>query len=150
MRTRVAILLLVPAVALLPLTGCSSDDEPGASPSSGSTRLGTPSDELTEITVPCTEFEETAQRISQAQADLYEGSGDPAAIDTLIRELDALKAGAPDDVQDALDALGDGFRDAGALLADATPENQKALADVGAELSAAGQTVTEYVVDQCR
>lgn len=150
MRTRVAILLLVPAVALLSLAGCSSDEEPGASPSNGSTRLGTPSSELTEVTVPCAEFEGTAEKIIKAQTDLYAGTGDTAAIDTLVGELEGLKDGAPDDVQDALDALADGFRDAQALLEDPTPENKKALTDVGVELSAAGQQVTAYVVAQCR
>jgi hypothetical protein len=148
-RTRVAIHLVAPVVALLALTACSSDDEPGASASPGATRLGTPSATLTEITVPCAEFQETAAKIAEAQSELYAGTGDDRAIDTLAAELEALKDGAPDDVQDALDTLVDGFRDAEELLADPSAADQEALAEVAAELSAAGQKVTAYVVAQC-
>lgn len=149
MRTRVAILLLAPVVALLSLTACSSDDEPDASASPGATRLGTPSATLTEITVPCAEFQDAAQKIAQAQAALYDGSGDAGTIDTLVAALDELKDGAPADVQDAIDTLGDGFRDAGELLTDPKAADQQKLADVAEELSAAGQKVTAYIVDRC-
>lgn len=150
MRIRVAILMLAPVVALFSLTACSSDDEPNSSPSAGSSRLGTPSATLTEIAVPCAEFEDTAQKIVQAQSDLYAGTGSSTTVDDLVAELDALAEGAPDDVRAALAALGQGFRDAEKLLDEPTAANQKALADVAADLSAAGQKVTEYIVDQCR
>jgi len=145
MRYFLAILTVLSAFML---TACGgSDDDPGSADSS---RLPEPTASLSEMTIPCREFEGTAAAIAKAQADLYEPAGADDAIDALVRELDALKDGAPADVQAAVDDLADGFRAAQELLADPSAANQQALADVAEDLSAAGQKVTAYVVEQCR
>lgn len=145
MRYFLAILTVLSAFTLNACGG--SDDDPASADSS---RLPEPTASLTEMTIPCTEFEDTAAAIAKAQADLYEPAGADGAIDALVSELDALKDGAPADVQAALDDLADGFRAAQELLADPSAANQKALADVVEDLSTAGQKVTAYVVEQCR
>lgn len=111
-----------------------------------------PSDELTETVVECDEFEDTAKRITDAQADLYDGSGDDAsaAIDTLTTELEALEEGAPAEVQDALNDLAEGFRDAEEALAEPTKERHAELAELADELAEDGRTVTTYIAEECR
>ena len=84
MRTREAIL----AVALLvALSACTGDDDT-AEPEPN------PSDPVTEMTVDCDRFADTAMRITDAQTALYSGSGGTAAIDTLNAELTALNIGS--------------------------------------------------------
>lgn len=124
--------------------GCSGDsgDEPKAEPST----------ELTEITVSCDRFADTAQRITDAQAALYDGKDGPAdaeAVDALVTELDALKEDAPEEVRTALTDLGTGFRSAQRLLADPTDANRAELVALTPALAEDGQTVTSWIADEC-
>ena len=108
--------------------------------------------ELTEITVECARYADTAQRITDAQTALYDGKDAPeddAAVDALVKELDALQEGAPSDVRSALTDLGEGFRSAQQLLADPTEANRAALAELTPKLSEDSQTVTGWIVEQC-
>ena len=108
-----------------------------------------PSASLSEITVDCDEFQETADRVTQAQAELYAGTGGADAIDTLVAELEALEEGAPDDVQAALTDMATAFRDAAALLENPTPKMQDELAELAPQLETASRTITDYVTTEC-
>lgn len=132
-------MLMVTATLLLTLAACAddTDDEPDADP--------TP----TEITIDCDEFERTAALITQAQTDLYSGTGGPETIDTLVAELEALEDGAPGEVRLALTEMADAFREAEQLLEHPSPQGQQRLLDLAPELADHSQTITEYVVDQC-
>lgn len=144
MRYFLAILTTLSAFAL---SACGGSDD-GAS--TDSDRLPEPTASLTETTIQCAEFDGTAERIAEAQKQLYSSEGPADAIAALVAELEALKAGAPADVQAALDTISKGFRDAAALGPTPDAEDQAKLADVAAELSAAGQKVAAYFVEQCR
>lgn len=130
-------------VALVLVAGCSDDpDKPTADPSAP----------VTDITVECDRFADTAQRITDAQTALYDGKDSPddaTAVASLVSELDALKDDAPDDVDDALTSLGEGFRSAQELLADPTPENTAELAELAPGLSEDSQAVTAWILSQC-
>ncbi len=136
--------LIAGGLAVLVLaSGCSGDSEEPK---------GAPSTELTEITVECARYADTAQRITDAQTALYDGKDAPeddAAVDALVKELDALQEGAPSDVRTALTDLGEGFRSAQQLLADPTEANRAALAELTPKLSEDSQTVTGWIVEQC-
>ena len=136
--------LIAGGLAVLVLaSGCSGDSEEPK---------GAPSTELTEITVECARYADTAQRITDAQTALYDGKDAPeddAAVDALVKELDALQEGAPSDVRSALTDLGEGFRSAQQLLADPTEANRAALAELTPKLSEDSQTVTGWIVEQC-
>ncbi|KRA32771.1 MULTISPECIES: hypothetical protein [unclassified Nocardioides] len=123
--------------------GCSSDPEdPKPDPSAPQS----------DITVSCDRFDDTAQRITDIQTTLYDGkdsSGDAAAVNDLVAELDALKKDAPDDVDTALTDLGEGFRSARELLAEPSEANSAALAALAPELAADSQTVTTWIISQC-
>lgn len=149
------------AVALVAsMAACSDDDEPKSDsdkPSSNeSTSQGdasdTPSDEESVGSIDCPEFADIAAKIVTAQTELYSpsGTGDPgAAIDDLVAELDGLKEGAPEDVQEALSELGDGFERAAELLEDATQQGKAELLTLAPQLAAAGETITDFVAEQC-
>lgn len=137
---------LIPlALAALALTlgGCSDDpEEPDADPSAP----------VTDITVECDRFEDTAQRITDAQTALYDGKDSPedaTAVDSLVTELDALKEDAPDDVDDALTGLGEGFRSAQELLADPNEADGAALAELAPALAEDSQAVTTWILSEC-
>lgn len=131
------------AVLALLCGGCSDDpDEPDADPSAP----------VTDITVECDRFEDTAQRITDAQTALYDGKDSPedaTAVDALVTELDALKKDAPDDVDTALTDLGEGFRSARELLADPSEADGAALAELAPGLSEDSQTVTAWILSEC-
>jgi hypothetical protein len=134
------------AVALaLALTACS-DDGGDDRESGGSPTADAP---LTEVTIDCPEFEDVAEKITDAQTELYSGTGDAAVIDDLVAELDALKEGAPEDVQTALDDMGEAFRDAAALLEKPTRKAKAELAALAPQLAEAGQTITSYITSEC-
>lgn len=145
------------AVALVTSLAACSDDDPDSDPSSNddpTAAVGTPSGtaepSVTEVTVDCPEFADTAKKIVEAQTELYTPGGDAAqAIDDLLVELEALKEGAPEDVQQALTDLGSGFQDAAGLLEDPTSENQAALVELAPQLAEDGATVTGYITEQC-
>ena len=139
MRTREALLAVVLAAAL---SACSGDDDT-ADPDPK------PSDPVSEITLECAAFADTAEKITDAQAALYSDTGGAAAIDTLSAELTALKADAPEDIQTALTDLLAAFRDAKEILENPTPENKAKLVDLSPELSADGQKITAYITSQC-
>lgn len=145
MRYFLAILTVLSAITLSACGG--SDDE---SNSTDSNRLPEPEASLTEMTVPCAQFAGTAERIAEAQKQLYASSGSADAIEALTAELEALKEGAPADVQAALDTLSQAFQDAAALVDDPEAADQQKLAELASELSAAGQKISAYVVDRCR
>lgn len=138
--------LLVLLAALAVVTGCSSDpDEPEAEP-------GAP---LTDITVDCDRYADTAQRITDAQTALYDGKDSPddaTAVDALVAELDALKEEAPDDVDTALTDLGAGFRSAQELLASPSATggaDGAELTTLATALAEDSQTVTAWILEQC-
>lgn len=111
-----------------------------------------PSAPVTDITVECDRFAATAQRITDAQTALYDGKDSPqdaTAVADLVTELDALKEDAPDDVDEALTALGAGFRAAQELLADPTPANTAELAALSSGLSEDSQAVTAWILSEC-
>jgi len=144
------------AVALIASLAACSDDPESDAPSdadptaSVGTASGTAEPSVTEVTVDCPEFADTAKKIVEAQAKLYTPGGDATqAIDDLLAELEALKEGAPEDVQQALTDLGSGFQDAAELLEDPTQENQAALAALAPELAADGETITGYITEEC-
>lgn len=150
MRLRMAFLVPVLVLSGL-LTACGGDDAEPSSNATPNTRLSptAPSAPLTEATISCARFEATAKRIAEAQSELYSASGAKAAIDELVTELDALKDGAPANVQKALDDLGDAFRTAAEVLENPTQENAEKLQDLGTELAESGQLVSEYIVSKC-
>jgi len=145
------------AVALVASLAACSDDPDSDSPSSGvskspsSSASGPSDDPATEVTVDCPEFADTAGKIIEAQAELYSAGGGDAsqAIDDLLVELEALKEGAPDDVQGALTNLGSGFQDAAALLESPTKQNQAKLVELAPQLSEDGQKITAYITSEC-
>lgn len=104
---------------------------------------------MTEITISCEEFEDTARKITDAQAALYSGPGGTEAIDTLETELSALEEGAPADVRTALRGMTAAFRDAQEILAEPTPENTAKLAELSEELSADSEKITAYITSKC-
>ena len=146
------------AVALAAsLAACSDDpDSKSDSPSNGESESSavtdTPNNDVTVGSIDCPEFADVAAKIVQAQTDLYapSGAGDPgAAIDELVAELDGLKEGAPEDVEEALSELGDGFERAAELLEDGTRQGQAELLTLAPQLAEAGQAITDYVAEQC-
>lgn len=130
-------------VALALATGCSGDpDEPEADPSAP----------LSDITVDCDRYADTAQRITDAQTALYDGKDSPddaEAVDALVAELDGLKDEAPDDVDTALTDLGEGFRSAEELLESPDGTDGADLTEVASSLAEDSQTVTAWILDQC-
>jgi hypothetical protein len=132
------------AMALaLALSACSGDPE--SSPESSTS----PDATLTEVTISCPEFEDTAKKITDAQTKLYGGTADSETIDELVAELDALKEGAPPDVQTALTDMGAGFRDAAEILENPTPQGRAELAKLAPKLAEDGQKITAYITSEC-
>ena len=136
------------------LAACSDDpgsDPPasGGSESSAGAGSDAPDDPVTAVTVDCPEFEGIAQRIAAAQTALYSGGDDAdGAIEELQSELEGLKDGAPDHVQEALTDMSKAFGAAAEILRDETPD-QTELLELAPRLSDASQTITEFVTDQC-
>ncbi len=123
--------------------GCSGDrDEPVADPSAP----------LSDVTVDCDRYDDTAQRITDAQTALYDGKDSPAdatAVEELVGELEALQEEAPDDVDVALTGLADGFRSAQELLADPEATDPDQLSTLSATLAEDGQAVTTWILSRC-
>lgn len=136
MRTRV---LVLAAVLAATLSACSDDGKSGTEPSAP----------LTEITVSCDKYADTAEKIRQAQVELYTGSGGAEAIDELVRELNGLRQGAPKEVQAALTEMVAAFKDAKVVMDNPTPENKGRLAELGPKLSEDGQKITAYIKSEC-
>ncbi|NYI47480.1 hypothetical protein BJ993_004560 [Nocardioides aromaticivorans] len=140
---RPAALLLGLLVALAVASGCSDDtDPPEADPSAP----------LSDVTVDCDRYEDTAQRITDAQTALYDGKDSPedaTAVDDLVGELEALEDDAPDDVDAALNGLADGFRSAQELLADPEAADPGELSALSAALAEDSQAVTAWILSQC-
>lgn len=140
---RPAAFLLGLLVALAVASGCSDDpDQPEADPSAP----------LSDVTVDCDRYEDTAQRITDAQTALYDGKDSPddaTAVDDLVGELEALEEDAPDDVDAALRGLADGFRSAQELLADPDAADPSELSTLSATLAEDGQAVTTWILSQC-
>jgi hypothetical protein len=139
------------AVALVASLAACSDDPDSDPPAGGESESTSdaPDDPLTQASVDCPEFEEVAQRIVTAQTALYSGQGDAeGAIEDLQSQLEDLKEGAPVEVEQALTDMSEAFGEAAEILRDATPD-QTELLELAPELSAAGQTITEYITEQC-
>jgi hypothetical protein len=126
------------------LTACS-----GGSGDSGDAKPTPTGGQVTEITVDCAKFAGTAKKITDAQAALYSETGGTGAIDTLVTELDALKVGAPSDIQAALTDMESAFRDAEVILKHPTNENKAKLAELAPKLSEDGQKITAYITSKC-
>ena len=138
MRSREAILAVALAVTLAACTGDSDDSDP--SPTEA---------RLSEITIECAEFADTAEKITDAQTALYSDTGSTGAIDTLAAELTALQADAPPEIQTALTGMLAAFRDAEEILESPTQENKARLVELAPKLSADGQKITAYIPSQC-
>lgn len=134
MRVREAIFAVVLVAAL---SACGGDPE------------SSPSDELTEITISCARFDDTARKITDAQAALYSGTGSAEALDTLEAELSALEEGAPSEIRTALRDMSSAFRDAQEVLERPSPANTAKLADLAKKLSDDGQKITAYITSEC-
>jgi hypothetical protein len=151
MRLRAGILGVV---LLFALTACGGgDDEADKKPTGGSTRLGTPSDDVTESVLDCAKYADTAQEIVEAQQELFAGSGGSTeALDALKSQMNALKDGAPDNVQAAIDELNEAFEKVQEIIHDpsASAEAQRELQEMGSKLATDGQTITTYIVSQCK
>jgi len=150
-RVRMGIIV----VALgLSLSACSDDpdSEPESNPDS-SAQSDSPDAADTEVgNIDCPEYQETAQKIIDTQAQLFspDPDNDPAAaIDELNAELEALKEGAPPEIQEALTGLSASFGDAAEILEDPNGQNQTKLLELATKLSEAGQKVTTYIAEQC-
>jgi hypothetical protein len=106
---------------------------------------------MTEIAVRCDRYADTAKKITDAQKQIYGGTGGGAeAVASLRSELDGLKDGAPADVKAALTELGDAFEQAQQTMADPANADTSALADLGPKLSKDSQKVTAYIVSKCK
>jgi hypothetical protein len=126
------------ALLLVSLTGC------------GGGSSDTPAAPMTEVTIPCDQFADTAKKITDAQTQLYSGTGGTEAITSLRHELDALKEGAPADVKAAIAEMDDAFGKAQQLMQDPTRADTAELAALGPKLSADSQKITAYVVSKCQ
>ncbi|MFL6109433.1 MAG: hypothetical protein ACJ72L_20915 [Marmoricola sp.] len=147
MRVRAAILVVVLAGAL---TACGGNDST-KTPSGASTRLGAPTSPVTQTTLDCEKYADTAQKIARAQQELYAGKGGSTdALDALKSEMDALKEGAPDDVKAAIDELNDAYAKVQEIIADPSSQAQSDLATMGPKLASDGEKITTYVVSQCK
>jgi hypothetical protein len=148
MRVRAGILGIVLAAAL---TACGGGGE-DKSPSAAGTRLGSPTTKVTESVLDCDKYSDTAQKIVEAQQELYAGSGGSTdALDKLKTEMDALKKDAPSNVKDAVDELDEAFAKVQEIIADpSSSDAQSELAEMGPQLSKDGQTITTYIVSQCK
>jgi hypothetical protein len=147
MRVRAAILVVILGAALAGCGGGGGDKKPSAN----STRLGTPSTHVTETTLDCAKYADVSQKIVEAQQELFAGSGGSTeALDTLKSEMDALKDGAPDDVKAAIDELDAAFANVQEIITSGSATAQQELASMGPKLSADGQTLTTYIVSQCK
>jgi len=147
MRLRSAILGVALAIVLTSCGGGGDDDEPSAV----NTRLGAPSESVTETTIDCAKFNDTAQKIVRAQQEMFAGSGGSTeALDSLTTQLDALKEGAPGDVKAAIDELESAFEKVHEVIQNPNSEAQAELAEMAPKLSADGQKITTYIVSQCK
>ena len=148
MRHRAGILSVALAIVL---AGCGGGGDDDQKPSAKETRLGTPSTSVTETTLDCAKYNDTAQKIVQAQQELFAGSGGSTeALDSLKAQLDALKDGAPGDVKAAIDELETAFEKVQEAIENPTSEAQAELAEMAPKLSADGQKISTYIVSQCK
>ena len=148
MRVRAGILVVVLAGSL---TACGGGGDKTDSPTGGSTRLGTPTTKVTEVALDCAKYADTAQKIAEAQQELFAGSGGSTeALDTLKSRMNALKDGAPDNVKAAIDELNDAFEKVQEIIANPSAEAQQQLAQMGPKLATDGQTISTYIVSQCK
>src|SRR5689334_4556006 len=147
MRVGAGILVVVLAAASTGCGGGGWDKKPSAE----NTRLGPPSSKVTQTVLGCDKYSDTAQKIVEAQQELYAGSGGSTdALDALKSEMDALKDGAPSNVQAAIDELDAAFAKVQEVMASPSSEGQQELAAMGPKLSQDGQTITTYIVSQCK
>ena len=151
MRVRAGILVVVLAAALTACGGGGDKKDADKTPGGPSTRLSTPTAKVTEVTLDCEKYRDTAQKIAEAQQELYAGSGGSTeALDTLKSRMDALKDGAPDNVKAAIDELNQAFEKVQQIMANPTAEAQQELAQMGPKLATDGQTISTYIVSQCK
>ena len=146
MRVRVAILALALVAAL---TACGGGDDKDAS--SDPSRITSPTAELTETTLNCGKFNDTAKKIIDAQTKIFTGTDAEVAkaAEALTDQLEGLKKGAPDDVKAALTNLSAAFTDIIDLRKNPNGEAQTRLASLGAKLAADGQKISAYIVSKC-
>lgn len=143
MRTTTAgALATVSALAAL-LGGCgSSSRSPAADPSAT----------VTSTAVPCRRYAETAQRIADAQAELYSGratASGQSTVERLAGELEALETGAPAEVANALADLADGFRLAQQLLSSPSTRGSAQLKALTSRLAEDGTTISTWIQGRC-
>ena len=134
-------LVTLSALAAL-LAGCGGSSSPKADPSAT----------VTSTAVPCDRYADTAQRIADAQKELYSGRVTPAgkaAVERLATELGALQADAPYGVSNALTDLADGFRLAQQLLASPKATDPAQLRALTSRLAEDGRTISTWVQSRC-
>lgn len=130
------------------LGACSDDGDPAADPGVEPTPLAPVTDTTT---IDCAAYADTAQQITDAQAALYgdKKADREAAVQTLVDQLDALKAEAPPPVDAALTRLSDGFEAAATVLDDPGGDQTAALAELSPRLAEDSKTITDYIVGEC-
>jgi hypothetical protein len=151
-RFGIIALVLIPVLAACGGTDKKAGDDPSsAAPTKADpSLLATPTNPLTEITVPCAKFQAAAREIIAAQTKIYSAAtGDDGAVTKLVDELNALKDGAPSDVKSALSDLADAFKAIGQLGSRPTAELQAKMTELAPKLSADGQKITAYITSKC-
>ena len=154
MRLRHGILALVLAASL---TACGDDDtsntssEPAASsaPSSAPAATLDPSDV---DTAKCADFLKGQAKAAELSSELTPGSDLSATIDAANAQFDALKEGAPEAIQEAIDgvkaaysAIGEFYKDPAAMTGSAATKIQEAFKD----LQENAMTLNNWIVENC-
>jgi hypothetical protein len=146
---RVAIVVgALGAVLVGGCTGSSTSGKPTVGPpiNTSPTALAS-SGHLSEY---CSKLVAAAAKINSAQAALYGGgSGSAHAVQELVAQLQALKAGAPAQIGGALDDMITGYQTAQSLLANPTSANKAQLVALAPKLSADAQQIDTYAVSSC-
>lgn len=149
------IAVLAVALTLAACTATGSHDTstsvpPSGGVSSGASTPGTNPTSTKSVTPYCAKLRAAGLRIQQAQVQIYTSSnGKSAAVDALVSELNALKAGAPASIKAALTELGTAFRSAQSLLAHPSSANGAKLAQIGSKLASDAQQISAYVASKC-
>jgi mevalonate pyrophosphate decarboxylase len=139
------------------VAGCDSSGGGGgvtSSPPRTGTHPPTATVPLTSVAnLDCPKFAAIAQRITQAQTQIYmRGADSETALKSLQDDLDALKQHAPSDVDAAIDDMKSAFRSAAGLVASPSASTGAAdeLGKLAARLSTDSQKVGAYVASECK
>lgn len=153
MRVRLGALLVVCALAL---TGCGSDDKKddakAGSDSTSAAADPTPSVDASDPAtgeVDCVKFQAAAAKAAEIQSQLGSGADVSGQLEASNAALEELKAGAPENVVQALTDLQEAFSTYAELMKNPMAADQTKLAEMGAKISSSAQTVGAYVSTAC-